>query len=193
MDNKGWVWFASRKTVALKQVSALAAFEIFVSFSLAISAAVYFDGFQYLVWAVVAAPLAMLRSDEAVISAHKYFERAEKRPHRFQLYGVGLCIVLLKLDAPVWVWILVLLNGMAIGIVFNSWYVQLSRSIYYIREGVKCLPENFYRNMLIVDLAVEPEPVPELRHLNSVPGWNYRLFRKIPRNPIYLIAAVNIT
>jgi hypothetical protein len=193
MSSRGWTWVGSKKSVSTGEVSVLAAVEVLLASSAFWFVAVYLDSYTHIIAGIFLAPLSLLRSDESIRSVHGYYSRAEKRAHRFQLYGILTFLWLVYINPPTWIWIAVFVNGVAIGHLYNAWYVQFMHSLIYLRKGLANLPDNFYRSMFMVDVFVEPEMFPNSEQFIAVPHWKYSLFQRFPRNPLYILAGLNAT
>lgn len=188
---KRWVWISRQADPNDQVFSALACLEtvactmIFISF-------LFFWGWGNWLLAILITPIFFLRSPESAVSTREYFERAVRRPHRFQLYGMLAAIVLARIDPPLWVWIIgVPIGSVGFGILFNAWYVQFSRSIIYFRQGIKCLPNNYYTALFVTDVTTTPEMFPGSAGVNAIPHWKHSIFFfPKPRNPVTFILSI---
>lgn len=192
---KRWAWFARQSNKNEDFFSVLACVETIASVSAFLFLIATYDWAVGILISAYITPIFFLRSPESLKSTKEYFERAVNRPHRFQLYGAMVAVWMFTLNAPLWIWLLVLPPaGLAIGHLYNSWYVQFSRSLYYFKEGLRALPKNYYETLFVVDITVQPEMFPESKTVQAIPHWQASIFFfPHPRTPLTFLLSVIIT
>jgi hypothetical protein len=190
-----WVWFNHQANQDENVFSVLACLETLASVCIGFSLAAFYDWAAWVLLFSLTAPVFFLRSPESLESTKRYYERAVARPHRFQLYGVLLILLLSLFNAPIWVWVIILLFGsVAFGNLFNAWYVQFNRSIRYLDKGIKLLPENYFRTLFVSDFTTKPELFPGSGDVAGVPHLSHSLlYFPPPRNPWTFILSANCT
>ncbi|KPN63370.1 hypothetical protein AKJ29_11915 [Aliiroseovarius crassostreae] len=103
-----------------------------------------------------------------------------------------VCIWLYHFEAPIWLWVVAVpFGGLVIGHLFNAWYVQFSRSLFYSRQGIKQLPENYYTALFVYDLTSLPEMFPGSEGIDAIPHWKHSVFFfPHPRNPLTFLLSL---